>query len=34
VTQDAKFTDKKDIVKKKKVLQAVIKEWMKMKDKD
>lgn len=30
----AKFADMKDIEKKKKALQSVIKEWMKMKDKE
>jgi uncharacterized protein YdeI (YjbR/CyaY-like superfamily) len=34
VARAAKFTDMKDIEKKKKALQSVIKEWIKMKDKE
>jgi hypothetical protein len=34
VSRVAKFADIKDVEKKKKALQSVIKEWIKMKDKD
>lgn len=34
VSRVAKFTDMKDIKNKKKALQSIIKEWMKLKDKN